>query len=114
MHELTIARAIVDMATAEAEHCKAGSVKEIELEVGILSGVDYDALVFALSMAVRGTMLEFSIINVLSVKGLGYCAECGLNFPMFEIWATCPQCAMPASQIIDGEQLRFVSLVVDD
>jgi len=114
MHELTLATAIVEMAVLEAEKNNAGSVKEIELEVGKLSGVDADALEFALSLAVRNTKLEYTVIKILHTDGIGRCNLCNRSFIMHAVWTPCPGCKMPAGQIIHGEALRVVSLVVDD
>ena len=48
MHELSIALSILDLVALEAIKQKAREVKEIELEVGRLAGVDISALAFSI------------------------------------------------------------------
>ena len=114
MHELSLAMAIVEMAVGEAEKNDTGPVQEIELEVGALSGVDTDALEFALSLAVKDTYLEHATVKIFVIAGSGWCNQCGLSFVMEDVLTTCPGCNMPAGKILGGEELRIVSLVVDD
>jgi hydrogenase nickel incorporation protein HypA/HybF len=114
MHELSLALAIVEMAVGEAEKSNGCAVQEIEIEVGVLSGVDADALEFALSLAVKNTKLEHAAVRIIHTKGLGRCNLCDRSFVMNEAWTPCPGCNMPAGQILNGKELRIVSMVVDD
>src|ERR1700691_2779292 len=59
MHELSIAMSIVDMAQEEAER-RDVKVDAIHLELGLLSGVVAEALLFSYEMACSGTRLEGS------------------------------------------------------
>ena len=56
MHELSIAMSIVDMAQEEAERRNA-TVDAVHLELGLLSGVVADALLFSYEIACAGTRL---------------------------------------------------------
>jgi len=114
MHELTLAAEITELAVAEAEKQHAVAVLEITLEIGVLSGVDADALDFALSLAVKNTTMEHAVVKIIQTGGIGRCKPCNLSFEMTEIWTPCPECRMPAGQILNGQALRIVSLVVDD
>jgi len=113
MHELTLAMAIVELAEGEAEKNNATSVQGIDLEVGVLSGVEADALEFAFLLAVKNTSLKHATLNIIRTLGLGRCHVCSRNFVMNEICTPCPECNMPAGKIIEGQELRIVSLVVD-
>ena len=48
MHEFSIALNIVDIASKTATDASATKINEVEIEVGILSGVIIEALEFAL------------------------------------------------------------------
>jgi len=114
MHELTLAVEIVGMVERETEQHPFTAIREIELEVGPLSGVDAEALEFALSMAVPGTLLEKTSIRMTQPPGMGRCFFCDCTFPMNDVWTPCPNCNRPAGQIISGDSLRLVSILVDD
>lgn len=114
MHELSLAMSILDVAAQEVEKNNAGRVQEIQLEVGALSGVDAEALKFALSFATKNTVLEGASVMIIPAEGLGSCFRCNRSFTMTEVWTPCPVCNMPAGKILQGEELKFLSLTVDD
>ncbi len=114
MHELNLAMAIVEMAEEEAKKNNAGSVHQIELEVGVLSGVDPDALELALSLAVKNTAIEQASVTMLLTEGFGRCNACDHTFTMTEVCTPCPLCNMPAGKILQGTELKLLSLTVDD
>ena len=57
MHELSIAMSIVDMAQEEAERRNV-LIDAVHLELGSLSGVVAEALLFSYEMACSGTRLK--------------------------------------------------------
>ncbi|MBE0647764.1 MAG: hydrogenase maturation nickel metallochaperone HypA [Bacteroidales bacterium] len=113
MHELSLALSILDATSQEMAKNDAGRVQEIKLEVGMLSGVDPEALKFALSVAMESSILEGASVIISSTEGVGQCSQCDHSFPMPEMWTTCPVCRMPAGKILQGEELKIVSLTVD-
>ncbi len=58
MHELSIARSIVELVEEQADNRGASVVEELELEIGHLSGVEIQTLEFALDSAIKGSKLE--------------------------------------------------------
>jgi len=114
MHELSLAMSILDVAAKEIEKYNTVRVQEIQLEVGALSGVDAEALEFALSFAVKNSFLEGASVKIIHTEGLGLCSRCNDSFIMAEVWTPCPSCNLPAWKILKGEELRFLSLTVND
>ena len=57
MHELSIARSIVELVEEQADNRGASVVEELELEIGRLSGVEIQTLAFALDSAIKGSKL---------------------------------------------------------
>ena len=53
MHELSIARSIVELVEEQADNRGASVVEELELEIGHLSGVEIQTLEFALDSAIK-------------------------------------------------------------
>lgn len=53
MHELSIVMGIIDIAEKEAKMAGVSIVEEIELEIGLLSGVEMEALEFAWNHAIK-------------------------------------------------------------
>lgn len=112
MHELSIARSIVELAEEQARKHHASFVEELELEVGALAGVERETFDFALESAVKGTLLEEARIVRRTVAGEGYCGECETVFPMNALLTPCPRCGSWWIEIRRGKELRIKSVVI--
>jgi hydrogenase nickel incorporation protein HypA/HybF len=113
MHEFSIAMSVVDIASEYAEKEKATVVREIEIEVGELSGVVLEALEFALESAVKGSILEHARIVTTTIPGKARCMECHHEYPTSDFFKRCPVCKSCAPDIIGGKELRVKSMIVD-
>jgi hydrogenase nickel incorporation protein HypA/HybF len=113
MHELSLALRILDISSEEIKKTEGRTALEMTLEVGVFSGVDASALGFALEMAARNTPFEHTRVNIQEKEGRGLCSGCGTEFPMKELYSVCPECGQPAQRIVQGEELRLVSLSLD-
>lgn len=113
MHEFSIALGIVDIVTKEAEANQAILVKEVELEVGIASGVVEEALIFALESAVKDTILEPTRFIIHEIPALAACHACGQRFDCEGILSVCPACGEPTSDLISGRELRVRSILIE-
>lgn len=112
MHELSIARSIVELAEDQARKHHASVVEELELEVGVLAGIEVETLDFALESVVKGTALERARIVRHIISGEGRCAECQAVFPMDARLTPCPCCGSWWIEIRRGKELRLKSVVV--
>src|SRR5210317_1351272 len=92
MHELSIAMGIVDIAEKETRKANAQKVELIELEIGVLSGVEIYALDFAWPQAIKNTVLEHAEKKVNIIPGKGKCLECQHEFNMENYYDSCPEC----------------------
>jgi hydrogenase nickel incorporation protein HypA/HybF len=113
MHELSIALNIVEIAKENAQKAKSNSIKEIELVVGELSGVVYEALEFAMDEAVKNTILENAKRTIIRIPGKAKCDSCSHEFDLKDIYTPCPKCNSFMSEIIEGKELRVKSLIVE-
>jgi hydrogenase nickel incorporation protein HypA/HybF len=113
MHEMSIAMNIVEIAEERARVERAKRVVEMELEVGELAGVVYDALDFALASAVKNTMLEYARILVGKVPGLAQCQQCQHEYPTGDYFSACPVCGSFMTEITRGRELRVKSITVE-
>jgi hydrogenase nickel incorporation protein HypA/HybF len=64
MHELSIAQALIEQAQDIAKQNRAHKVNAITVAVGVLSGVDNDALQFVFPMAAEGTVAEAASLRL--------------------------------------------------
>ena len=110
MHEMSIVLGIVKIAETEAQ--KAGVLKfaAIDLEIGNLAGVEWEALDFAWEAVVKGSVLENTEKRVHKIKGEARCLECEKEFEMNYFYDTCPHCGSYFKDILKGRELRVKSL----
>jgi hydrogenase nickel incorporation protein HypA/HybF len=114
MHELSLALSVMDIVLEEAQTRNIDHITGVEVEVGALSGVDPDALAFALELAVKETALAATSFRITRVPASGICAACNRTFEMNEAWTPCPECNGSAGSVIHGDTLRVTSLIIPD
>ena len=112
MHELSIAMGIVDIAQKEIEKVNAKKVDLIELEIGTLAGIEFDALDFVWESAVKNTVLETAEKRIIKVDGEAKCSDCDLVFKLDNIYDSCPRCKSYLKHITKGKELLVKSLEV--
>ena len=113
MHEMSIAMNIIDIAAEYAGRENAVKVHEIEIEIGKLSGVEIDALTFALETATTGTILENAKTNLIVIDGRAKCLDCNGDVELENLYSPCPSCGGYNLDVITGKDLRVKSLSVD-
>lgn len=112
MHELSIALGIVKIAEDETAKAKAKKVTKIELEIGVLSGVELESLNFVWESAIKYSVLEFAEKEITVVKGKGKCIDCDTEFDMENIYDICPKCNSNFKGILQGKELKVKALEV--
>jgi hydrogenase nickel incorporation protein HypA/HybF len=113
MHEMSIALSIIDIVKDYAEKENAKEVKEIELEVGTLSGIEFEALEFALTVSLKNTLIENSKININKIQAKSVCLDCENEFDALHLFDNCPKCSSNNTKLIKGKELQVKSLLID-
>lgn len=112
MHELSLVMGVIRIAEDEMRKHQAGIIEEIELEIGVLSGVEMTAFDFAWNQAIKDTALENAIRNITVIEGVGVCPDCEKSFPVKEFYDPCPHCHQHLVYINKGKEFRVKSIVV--
>ena len=112
MHELSIAMGIVRIAEKEIAKAKAKKVGLIELEIGTLAGIEFEALDFVWPSVVKDTVLESAQKKVSIVKGEAQCDDCNTIFKLDNIYDNCPNCNGYLKTILKGKELIVKSLEI--
>jgi hydrogenase nickel incorporation protein HypA/HybF len=112
MHELSIAMSIVEIAQEEAERRKV-AIDAVHLELGMLSGVVKEALLFSYEIACDGTLLQGSRLIVKDIPIEVYCPACDRQRTLDSMqWFCCPECGTPTAEVIHGKELSITALEV--
>lgn len=113
MHELSIAISLVERIIEESESRGGLQVEAVHLKLGVLSGVDKDALAFSYEIACEGTFLAGSKLVVDTIPLLIYCETCASESSPESIQqVVCPHCHTPSQKILHGRELELSALEV--
>ncbi|MGI8768222.1 MAG: hydrogenase maturation nickel metallochaperone HypA [Propionibacteriaceae bacterium] len=108
MHELAVTQSVVDMVV---EGTIGRHVVSVRLEVGKLSGVVPDAMMFCYDLATAGTPLEGSTLEIHQTGGRASCGSCGTTFDTDDLILLCP-CGSADVRIVAGRELLVTSVLL--
>ena len=115
MHELSIAYNLVEIADKAASNAGVTRVSVVHLRLGVLSGVEKGALLFAYDIAVKDTCLEGSHLEIEQIPILAYCSNCDAETILPDMQCfLCPHCDEPITELRQGRELELTHLEVDD
>ena len=109
MHELGISRNIVAIV---GDAAKGRRVRRVTLEIGKLSGVMADAIVFCFETVAQGTAPEGATLEIRQVEGRARCNGCGVEFVTETLFASCP-CGSNRLTRLQGEELNIKSMELE-
>lgn len=117
MHELALAEGMLDIARDELARHGCSRLKLLRVEVGAISGVVVDSLVFGFESLIRGTAHEGAVLDIIRVPLRLRCGMCGEQFEG-ETFAgeitPCPKCGeVFGHAVLTGKELRVVWLEGD-
>lgn len=69
MHELSLCQNILKIVKEQANEHQKKQVVRINIEIGDLSAVDFNALTFWFNVIVKGTVAENAKLDIIKVKG---------------------------------------------
>lgn len=116
MHELTIARLLVEAAEEEARRHSAVAVTRIDCRIGRLRQVDGSLLQEAFDVARGGSLASGAALTVTPVGMRLACRACEHTEDLEDWRFDCPQCFSNDVELSGGDELELTSLglAVDD
>jgi hydrogenase nickel incorporation protein HypA/HybF len=114
MHELSIACSIVEMVEEHLES-ENSRVTKVMIQIGKMSGVVKDALLFSFEIAARETRVTGARLEIEELPVIVHCDKCNKNsqletFPIFR----CGYCREPTGNILQGQEMELVSMEIED
>ena len=114
MHELGIARNILDIVKQHVPDDKAASVRRIRIRVGQLSGVVPDSLEFCFSALLGEAGMKRAGLVMETIPTVSRCRECGNRFEVDNFAFSCPACESGDLELISGKELEVVDIELAD
>jgi len=112
MHELSIAKSIVDVVKGNLPDDHDVRVLSVSIRVGEYSGVEPSALTEAFPAACFETPLENATLTIELLKATYKCNACGTSFPAAA--GLCPRCNSTDYVFESGMELDILSFDIED
>ena len=113
MHEVAIARSILEIVAEEARAQGFSRVTKIRLAIGALATVEPDALAFGFEAVSRGTQAEGAALDIERPPGRARCEQCGARWALLQRGDACPACGGFDMTVTGGDELRVIDLEVE-
>ena len=115
MHELSIALALVEMASEESARLGDVRVEALHVRIGPLSGVVKEALRFSFDLATAGSPVEGARLEFEDVPLTVFCEGCRCERTVEDArHLRCPECKALAHDVRRGRELQLAALEVSD
>lgn len=113
MHEISVAQSIIDVAAASLKEHSFRRVVSVSLKIGPISGVDPEALRFAMGVVTEGTPLAGAELVIETPPVRFRCSDCAHEFSAEEVQFSCPSCGGTRIKLVSGDELEIVNLEVE-
>jgi hydrogenase nickel incorporation protein HypA/HybF len=110
VHEYSIVRALIDQVDAEVRVHSGRGVRNVQVRIGELSGVEPDLLMTAYEISREGTICSNAELLVERVPARWCCTTCGC-VPE-EATLRCNRCGAAAS-LIQGDEILLTSIEME-
>ncbi len=114
MHELSIAKSVLETVRNELRERPGARLQKVGLRVGELSGVNADALSFGFEVLVKGTDLDAVALEIESSPRRQRCPECEEVFTVENCDLACPRCGARRTECVGGQELEFTYLELEE
>lgn len=112
MHEVGLAQQTLDIAMEAAHRQGAQTIRSLRLKIGEWSGVEPEALRFALELVVEGTCAHGAEIVLEPVPPACRCPTCDRLYSVANYDYRCPGCGGETRELFQGREMDLVSLEV--
>jgi hydrogenase nickel incorporation protein HypA/HybF len=113
MHEFSIIMNVLSIAEESAKNRDAKMVHEIEMDIGNLSGIDFEALEFAMQHTHKNELLAAARLVINKISAKARCKSCNYEFDIDDFFTACPLCGKFNHDIFQGKELKVKAIKID-
>ena len=112
MHELSLCQNIIDQLQELARQHDAASVSRVEVQIGVLSGVEPLLLEQAFQSAQAGTIAEHAVLVTEVVSPRVACLDCGTEGAASASDLRCASCGSGQTRLVSGRELILARVLL--
>ena len=113
MHEISLCEGVLQVMLESAQREGYTRVKTVWLEIGELSGVETEAMLFSFDVVTKGSLADNAQLEIIDVPGEAWCMKCEKTVEVKQRFAECPQCGSYQLQVTGGDEMRIKELEVE-
>jgi hydrogenase nickel incorporation protein HypA/HybF len=119
MHEASMGQELADIVCRHLESAQWNPALEriasVNVRVGVMSGVEPQALQSAFQAAAVGTVIQGASLQIDSADLVVWCSACQQEQVLHDIRRlACPICSTPTPKVLRGKELEVASIEVID
>lgn len=114
MHEMSLTEGVVRILEDQAVKHGVSRIKMVWLEIGELSSVDPDSMLFCFGAIAKGTPLTAeAVLKIVRVPGTAWCMDCSESMAIGQRFDPCPKCGGHHLTVTAGDEMRIKELEVE-
>lgn len=114
MHEMSLTEGVVRILEEQAVQHGFAKVKTVWLEIGELSHVDPESMLFCFGAVAKGSPVAAeAVMEIVRVPGRAYCLDCEDTVAVAKRYDPCPRCGGFKLSVTAGEEMRIKELEVE-
>ncbi len=112
MHELAIAKEIIDIVRDYLPKDKSYKIKSVKVELGKFSNIEFEALKFGFECLANETELKGATLDIEVVPLSIRCKECNYSEIISDPIFICPKCNCENVEITSGTEKRVLEIEI--
>ncbi len=113
MHEMSLCEGVLQVLQSEAKAQNYSRVKTVWLEIGDLSSVEPEAMLFCFDAVTKNSLAEGAELIIVNVPGTAWCMKCSETVIIKNRFDECPQCGSYQLQVTAGDEMKIKELEVE-
>ncbi|WP_375778953.1 hydrogenase maturation nickel metallochaperone HypA [Bradyrhizobium sp. ma5] len=113
MHEMALCLGIIEIVEQELRRRSFSQVRSVCLEIGALSHVSPEAIMFCFRAAATRTVADGAVLKIVELPGVAWCMTCSKSVEIVRRGECCPCCGSYQLLVTAGEQMRVKELEID-
>lgn len=113
MHEMALARALIELASDRARLAGALRVTRLHCRIGELRQIEPELMHDAFEAAREGTLCSAAALDIEKSPLRARCPRCDRTFAVESWHWNCPECETEGEPLAGGDELELVSIDVE-